>query len=1167
MFPMEFDHRALSSLPLPTGEGIKRLSSVLKAMVLRRVLPHFKRKRGTDPILLARVGDRVAIRRMEDDEKLVRVISFVRREEGGPLIEIHERIFDYLAFVIPSDPEKRLGEGTQEERKVLSFAEFMLRHELEHLLYPDTREGMVIRSDVEFAMDRRVDDPTFYRTLREVLDDEMNGIKGDRYLAMINQAEQGRGYESIINRVLDEHAKAVVDAASSFAREVFPHLDVELKTRVLGECYRRSRSTSYSLLRRASFLQTLFCLLDILIKGQGTEVMEVFNAFKDRWGLVYLLHELDLPEGSLEDRSPEELLELLRERLEAVRQEAPPTAAASTPAPKGGSGSEMPSTLPPQRTLTDRIEDARKDPRFPHQVMEVIDKNKLNAVGHSGSKYSELIETLLAVPWGKIQPITVSAASFEEGLDRSHYGLRRPKEVLCDFFANLIWRYQRAREEGPWTSSQGGQWRRMGSAFLFVGPPGVGKTSLAISVAQNLGIPYHKISLGGMRDETDIRGHGFTYEGSKPGAVVQGLVKMGVMNGMFIMDEADKTEKFAIATLLEILDPEQNHLFHDKYTETTVDIDLSNCHFVLTANTLDTVPPAVVNRCEVVMLDRYSVEEKVCIATQHLIPRLRERYQVGGEEILFHPEEQTDLIRYLVKNYTYEAGVRELERVIRTLFLRIQRKEVLGKGRHGIRVTREKIREYLEEPARPRQMSKEDRVGEILALGVDPERGVGSVIPIQATVIHLGRAGEGGRRGHLSIVHATGNIERVMDESRKVATTGIYHCAQGLGIDLQRMGEPIHLHFMGGSTRKDGPSAGGAIALALGSLLSGKEVRRDVAMTGEIDTHGRIMAVGALEVKLETACDAGCKTMIIPRENLSGEGGIGRLPDALKQELQILTYEQWRGPHEPFDYNRQVLQVVGVDDIIQAAEIAFLDRAEIEATVSSLIPHAHAVAQALSSPVRGRCRHLQMVVIKDPCEVGWDPLGIATWGACDQCVLLTLPAACRVLKDKGLDTEGRIRIREFHPDQEGLTQVVRELLGSSTASEGPLCVSLVAPFFFIRRDGISAQAFPPGPGFLGLRLIANNYTAQDVKIKGCKGVLSRVYSYLGCLESPMIHESPFVEVKDGIYVVDLSFMPEKYRLDIQRAEQLLGRVLNRWLMAVEERGDSGSTVATPWTEC
>ena len=220
-----------------------------------------------------------------------------------------------------------------------------------------------------------------------------------------------------------------------------------------------------------------------------------------------------------------------------------------------------------------------------------------------------------------------------------------------------------------------------------------------------------------MRDEADMRGHGFTYEGSKPGAIVQGLIKMQTMNGMFILDEADKTEKFAIATLLEILDPEQNHLFHDKYTETTVDIDLSNCHFFLTANTLDGVPPVVVNRCEVISLSQYSVEEKVVIAREHLIKRLRSQYQITEEAISFDPDEEADLLRHLIRTYTYEAGVRELERIIRTLFLRIQRKEILGRENQTIRITRERIKEYLKEPTRPRQINPEDAIGEMLAPG------------------------------------------------------------------------------------------------------------------------------------------------------------------------------------------------------------------------------------------------------------------------------------------------------------------------------------------------------------------------------------------------------------------------------------------------------------------
>ncbi len=534
------------------------------------------------------------------------------------------------------------------------------------------------------------------------------------------------------------------------------------------------------------------------------------------------------------------------------------------------------------KSLRERIDEARTDPEIPQSVTELIEKNKMNATGQSGAKYTELIETLLAIPWGKIKKIRVSPDEFDEGLNRSHYGLKTPKEIISDFFANLIWRYQH------FTESEKNHWHRTGSALLFVGPPGVGKTSLAISIARNLGIPYHKISLGGMKDEADIRGYGFTYEGSKPGLIVQGLIKMGVMNGMFIMDEADKTEKFAIATLLEILDPEQNHLFHDKYTQSTIDIDLSNCHFILTANTVDTVPAAILDRCEVIFLDRYSVDEKIAIARDFLVERIRQRYLIGQDEILFDPEEESEILRHLIRDYTSEAGVRDLERIVRTLFLRTQRKETIAKGKSSVKLDLARIHKYLNVPNRQRLINEDDRVGEMMALGVNMEMGIGALIPIQATPVRTGHDRKNGSQSYLSMVHTTGNIERVMDESRKVASTAILHLAEELGIDAADMSTPVHLHFMGGSTKKDGPSAGTAIALALASLFGKRKIRRDVAATGEVDTQGRVTGIGGMGVKLETAYAAGCKTLIFPRENLTGSEGIDRLPDALKHELQIL---------------------------------------------------------------------------------------------------------------------------------------------------------------------------------------------------------------------------------------------------------------------------------------
>ncbi|MBI5571221.1 MAG: AAA family ATPase [Desulfomonile tiedjei] len=1141
MFPIEFDHAILDTLPLTTEEDVKRVVHIVNATISRRIMPYFRKNRGTDAITMARVAENLSIERLEDEDKRVRCVSLTTRKDQGWVIHIHERVFDYLAFVIPTHPEARLGDGSPEEHKVLAFFEFLLRHEIEHLLYPQRTEREVIDSDIVFAADRRVTDPTFYRMLRSSLSDELNGLKGAQFAALLDLVEREQPYRSSIDDILTLYVDILVDLPEGLLEQVFPIQDKDVKTRILGTCFRRSRDTTYSLLKRTTFLQQLLRLFELLVIDGNHVAEDVFNAFKDRWGLVALLHELGIPESSVEHRSIPEIFQVFKETLRRFSQETqglfggiPVAPAAAYVAPK------TPAPLP-VKTLKDRIDEAHADSRIPPQVLEAIDKNKLNAVGHSGSKYSEFIETLLAIPWGKIQQIGVSPEAFEDGLDRSHYGLAKPKEIICDFFTNLIWRYRSFTEESAAT------WRTNGSAFLFVGPPGVGKTSLAISIAQNLGIPYHKLSLGGMRDEADLRGHGFTYEGSKPGAIVQGLIKMGVTNGMFIMDEADKVEKFAIATLLEILDPEQNHLFHDKYTQTTIDVDLSNCHFILTANTLETVPAPVVNRCEVVMLDRYSIEEKVSIARQHLIGRVREKYQISGEYILLDPTQETGLFRYLIKTYTHEAGVRELERIIRTLFLRIFRKEIFSGHERSVKITREKIKQYLDAPRGPRKISEEDRVGETSGLGINVELGVGSIIPVQATPIPLAE----GRPGYLSMIHATGNIQKVMDESRKVATTAIFHCAAGLHIDLSKAEQPIHLHFMGGSSPKDGPSAGGAIALALASVLSGRPVRRDVAVTGEIDTQGRITEVGGLDIKLETAFDAGCKTLIIPAENLYGEGGIERLSEPLKNELQVLTYEQWRLPHDSFDHERHMLQIIAVDHILQVADIALIETEELKALDSRLVPHARLTAQELCEARRSKNLYFRAVYVKDVGELEVDCVKNHFWERGGNAFLVRSDVR-DAFRGRFPELEEHGLIWDFDPAVEDLSSLLRKIehvVGETYPA--PVHLSVFAPFFFFVKQSPGLMDFSPSPAFAGLTLFANNYTVQEFKIKGCKASLNRAYYHISQLGPDLLDTCPFLRRTDGIYTVDLSFIPEKYRLDTKRAQEILNRSLVAWLETVE----------------
>ncbi len=1141
MFPMEFDHRVLESLPLPGKEDINRVLLVLHAIVNRRIFPYFKKRKGTDPTLIVRQAERFQIKRLEDDDNQVRTVSLISRKGAHWTIHIHERIFDYLAFVLPTDPESKIGGRTSEESKVLAFAEFFMRHEMEHILYPEKSEREAIHSDVLFAMDQRANDPTFYRMLRNSLADEMTGLKGEIYLALFDSAEQEKPYEYLITRILDAHVINLEELPEPLLRDIFPTLDRNMKTRILGECYQRSSNNSHSLYQRISCFQKVLRLFGFMIEDNENEAKELFNSFIDRWGYMHLFRELGPPSVSLEDKSFGDIFSMFKDSLAAFSKKKDSFFVPPTHSPKPPVKTPVPEK--PSKSLNDRIIEAKNDPLFPRQALEVIEKNRTSAVGHSGPKYTELIETLLSIPWGKIQKITIDPVAFEEGLNKSHYGLERPKEIICDFFANLIWRYKHFKEEDQ------ANWHRTGGAFLFVGPPGVGKTSLAISIAENLGIPYHKISLGGMQDEADLRGHGFTYEGSKPGAIVQGLIKMGVMNGMFIMDEADKTEKFAISTLLEILDPEQNHLFHDKYTMTTVDIDLSNCFFILTANTLETVPPPVINRCEVIHLDRYSLEEKVAIAQQYLIKRVRDRYQISEEQISFDPGKESELLAYLIKTYTHEPGVRELERLIRTLFLRILRKELLAGKAQKVLVTRDKIKQYLDEPIPPRQISEENRVGEILGLGVNLELGIGSVIPIQATRISAGQQSESKTDSYLSMVHATGNIQKIMDESRKVATTAILYCAESLGIDINQANVPTHLHFMGASTPKDGPSAGGAIALALASALSNRPIRRDVAMTGEIDTQGRILPVGGLDLKLEIACNAGCKTMIIPKENMHGDRGIEQLPMALKKELHILTYEEWKGKHEPFDYTKNILQVVGVNHIVQAADIAFVDEEELKGLYNSFIPNARSVAQALFSRPKEIIPHFCLIYVKDVSELDAnDPLALIS----SECmpVFISDPQVGNDIIKKFPESQDGVRFINFDPKVENLSLVIQQLKDPHIKEK--LRISICAPFYFLMRDGIQPEHILADPRIQDLRLFANNFTLQGIKIKSCKPILNKIYSCLAVLDPEHINSCPFLGQREGIYVIDLSFIPEKYRLDVKHAEEILQRALLKWLDTVRE---------------
>jgi endopeptidase La len=1127
MLPITIDRSALGSLPLPDAATRRRIQSVLAALANRRVLPYFSEVEGVDTVRLARVSERFEIVRLADAGGRNDVVSLLTFAEEMWTIHIHERVFDYLAFTLPSEAASDLS-GDVEARKMLALAELLLRHEFDGMINPERPESQVLSGDRRFALHRRGKEEGFFAALSAALSDDSSGFHGETLLDLCRRDDGSDDDGTLLGKLIGLEAGALSELDDELIRRAMPTLGLDLVLALCDRCWMRAQDAALPVRRRAAFLTRVLTILDSArIRGDG-RLGTLLQGFLQDGRMPALAAEAGLEITG--DETPEDLTSRFEERLDDIFSEEPRGDDEGRSQPVERS-LDSPTLMgeKPRRTLQERVEAARNNPLVPRAVLEAIDRNELNLAGQSKAKYTEFVDTLLSVPWGKVLPIHVGPREFTAGLDASHYGLERPKELVSDFFANLIWRYRDFDPQRP------GDWRHSGSAFLFVGPPGVGKTSLAISIARNLGLPYHKVSLGGMRDDTDLRGHGFTYEGSRPGAIVQGLIRMGAMNGMFILDEVDKTESFAISTLLEILDPEQNHLFHDKYTQTTVDIDLSNSHFVLTANTLETVPAPIIDRCQVVRLDRYAVGEKVQIALRHIIPRLRDKHRLPEEAIALPEEEAAELVRFLVEHYTNEAGVRQLELVLRNLFLRVQRRDLLEAGRERVVITRELIKQRLDEPRRGPTINDSDRVGESLGIGVDVERSVGTTIAIQATPIG-GPQGQGGPT--LSMIHATGNIEKVMDESRKVATTGILYCADELGLDPGAVSQPVHLHFMGAATRKDGPSAGAAIAIALTSMLTGRPVRRDVAITGEIDTQGRISGVGGLDIKLETAINAGCRTLIMPRDNLHGPDGIEAFPHALREELQVLDIEDWRGDDTGFDAARQLIQVVAVGRVADAWRVAQVNEEELAGVADLFARHAAATAQRLAETGLSARPCPLMLSVKSDQELDADQFDSTVCCGCGRCVIVAAEEAQEGVRERVGDAK-RVVVADHAP---GALRRALELEVLRQTRDGECgTVGVVGPYFLL-RDAV----LPEGRV---LRL-ANNF-ASNRKLKGLKPVLNRAWCRLLHLGPQALDEAPFVILRDGVYVFNLDLIPEKYRLDPARAEDLARRFLEEWLRVVE----------------
>jgi ATP-dependent Lon protease len=530
----------------------------------------------------------------------------------------------------------------------------------------------------------------------------------------------------------------------------------------------------------------------------------------------------------------------LREQLRAIQQELGET---------DSRGEEM-------AELRKAVEDAKMPAPVEKEALKQLGRlEQMHPDAAEANMLRTYLDWMVELPWGKSTKDSLDIKRAREILDEDHYYLEKIKERILEFLAV---RKLKKKMKGP--------------ILCFVGPPGVGKTSLGKSIARSMGRKFVRISLGGVRDEAEIRGHRRTYVGALPGRIIQGLKQAGTNNPVFMLDEIDKIgadfRGDPSAALLEALDPEQNHAFSDHYIN--LPFNLSNVMFIATANQIDPVPSALRDRMEVINLSGYTEEEKLQIAKRYLIPRQITENGISEKTITFSDE----AIKTVIGKYTREAGLRNLEREIGSICRKVARKVAEGKEKH-FTISAVSVAKYLGPPRFLREAEMEkNETGVATGLAWTPVGG--EVLFVEATVMK----GKGG-------LTLTGQLGDVMKESAQAALTyirsktGEFHLPEDFYANLD-----IHVHVPAGAIPKDGPSAGITMATALVSALTRVPVKRDVAMTGEITLRGRVLPIGGLKEKMLAAIRAGITTIVIPKQN---EKDLEEIPRHILKKVKVVT--------------------------------------------------------------------------------------------------------------------------------------------------------------------------------------------------------------------------------------------------------------------------------------
>jgi ATP-dependent Lon protease len=476
------------------------------------------------------------------------------------------------------------------------------------------------------------------------------------------------------------------------------------------------------------------------------------------------------------------------------------------------------------------------------------------------------LDTVLELPWNTRTGDAYDIAGAREILDADHAGLDDVKERIIEYLA------VRKRREERGLGVVGG--RRSGAVLALAGPPGVGKTSLGESVARAMGRKFVRVALGGIRDEAEIRGHRRTYVGALPGRIVRAISEAGSMNPVVLLDEIDKVGSDyrgdPTAALLEVLDPAQNHTFRDHYLE--VELDLSDVVFLATANVIESIPAPLLDRMELVALDGYTEEEKVVIARDHLLPRQLERAGLGADEVTL----TDDALRLMAGEYTREAGVRQLERAIARVLRKITASLALESVSLPLTVDIGDLRTYLGQPKFTPESAERTAVPGV-ATGLAVTGAGGDVLFVEASVASKDSGATG--------VTLTGQLGDVMKESAQIALSYLRSHGDVLGVPVGSLSDQgVHVHVPAGAVPKDGPSAGVTMTTALASLLSGRPVRADVAMTGEVSLTGRVLPIGGVKQKLLAAHRAGITTIVLPKRN---EPDLEDVPSTVLDELDV----------------------------------------------------------------------------------------------------------------------------------------------------------------------------------------------------------------------------------------------------------------------------------------